>query len=217
MGATAGTPEEAPEGTPSPVLFDATSALQRLGGDRSVLARLMDHFLGDNATIEADLLQALEQGRPEDAVTMAHTLAGAAGNLGLDGLYRSARHVVSDLRQGVPSQSDIHELGTVMEQHLDCWQVLLDSIHAPTEAPLPQGAMTPAETQGEPPPAEFAMLISALADRDFRSVDLYAVCRPWFHRHHADLVPTLDNTIQLLNFKDASALLTRTFRPVVRS
>jgi HPt (histidine-containing phosphotransfer) domain-containing protein len=182
--------------------FDRHAALDRLGGDGRVLASLISHLLTSHASVRLHLEKAQAAGQPEEILAQAHTLAGAAGNLGLVSLHQTARAVVTAIRQGVSPQPAIIALGDTMEHLLTHWQALLDSVQ-----PAPSGQEPAASPAPSPPPRALEALCRALTDRDYCSVELYATVRPWIYERQPGIVELLDHHMDLLNFKDAQALL----------
>jgi HPt (histidine-containing phosphotransfer) domain-containing protein len=189
--------------------FDRSAALDRLGGDERVLASLISHLLTSHATNRLTLEQAQEDGQPEEILAQAHTLAGAAGNLGLVTLHRAARAVVTAIRQGISPHPTIVTLGNAMEHLLENWQALINTLQPPT-ADCSDDALPPFSASQ---PEALSALCRALADRDFCSVDLYTAVRPWLQARQPAIIERLDHHMDLLNFKDAQALLSAAFTP----
>ena len=75
------------------------AALQRLGGNTSLLRKLLARFCETQADAVARIGQALRAGEQENAVRIAHTLKGLAGNIGAQAVQRSAGELEAQLRQ----------------------------------------------------------------------------------------------------------------------
>ena len=71
---------------PEPAVFDRAGALQRLGNDAELLDGLIETCLDDVQRDLARLKVALEQGQAEDARRHAHSIKGAASNVGAEAL-----------------------------------------------------------------------------------------------------------------------------------
>jgi len=78
--------------------FDLAGALQRLDGNRSLLARLLADFAETNRATPSKLEQCLQAGDKEAAATLLHTLKGVAGNLGAQALAEAARKLEAEIR-----------------------------------------------------------------------------------------------------------------------
>jgi HPt (histidine-containing phosphotransfer) domain-containing protein len=61
--------------------LDHTGALKRLGGNRTLLVKLLHEFRDEFGGSAAAIREALERGEPELARRLSHTLKGVAGNL----------------------------------------------------------------------------------------------------------------------------------------
>jgi len=78
--------------------FDLNSAIQRLGGNQALLARLLLRFAEDYATMPELVADMLEQGEYDKAAQLTHRMAGAAANLGASKLAATARQMEGELR-----------------------------------------------------------------------------------------------------------------------
>jgi signal transduction histidine kinase/CheY-like chemotaxis protein/HPt (histidine-containing phosphotransfer) domain-containing protein len=135
-GATAapdeGAPEQAREAPPVPAGasserpalegIDVEGTLDRLGIDRATLERMLVRFAdGQGETLTA-LRAAVAAADPSAAARHAHAIAGAAGNLGADGLRAAAKALEQAGREG---QRDLAALLAVVD---DRAEVVLRSI-----------------------------------------------------------------------------------------
>ena len=84
--------DDAPPAVPG---IDMTAALARLGGNRQLLASLLEKFVEEFEPSPERLLAAIEQGAFEQAALQVHKVRGAAGNLSMPDLHR----VASELEQ----------------------------------------------------------------------------------------------------------------------
>lgn len=73
-------------------------ALQRLGGNTALLRKLLQRFCDSQQSLERDIHDALGRSQGEDAVRLAHTLKGLAGNIGATELSRLAAQLEAALR-----------------------------------------------------------------------------------------------------------------------
>lgn len=88
-------------------VFDRANALLRLGGNQSLLDRLLARFAADHGDAAQQIITALESGDRARATREAHTIKGVAANLGASLLADTAGMIEAALRQGetVPSQT----------------------------------------------------------------------------------------------------------------
>ena len=75
-----------------PVL-DAPTLLAGFGGNRTVLAEVIDMFLVDGPRLTAAIRQAAEQGDGRRLASSAHALKGSVGLFGEQGAYETARRL----------------------------------------------------------------------------------------------------------------------------
>ena len=75
---------------------NVNEALERLGGDKALYDDLLVHF--KDSPRYANLVQAIEGDRVDEAFQLAHALKGTAGNLGFTRLFEALTPVVEALR-----------------------------------------------------------------------------------------------------------------------
>jgi CheY-like chemotaxis protein len=80
--------------------IDLRNALNRLAHDRALLVRLIRGFARDFGDWESRLRAALADDDLQSAVRLAHTLKGAAGNIGATQLQTTAGHLEAALAHG---------------------------------------------------------------------------------------------------------------------
>jgi len=73
------------------VVFDASTMLERLGGDKTLMHDVVEVFLEDTPRLLAAIHQAIEASDAEGLQSTAHELKGAAGNLAAAGVVDAAR------------------------------------------------------------------------------------------------------------------------------
>jgi len=85
-------PAPAPMVVSAPAMagVDSAAALSRLGGNRKLLAVLLDRFARDFEATPEQLRAALAHGAYEQAALLVHKVRGAAGNLSMPALHHSA-------------------------------------------------------------------------------------------------------------------------------
>ncbi|MYM67669.1 response regulator [Pseudoduganella sp. FT55W] len=105
---------------------DMEAVLARLGGNRQLLAMLLDRFVQDFESSPQRLLAAIEAGAYEQAALLVHKVRGAAGNLSMQELHTAA----GDLEQlllsphHARSEDALAAFGAALETVLDGIQAL---------------------------------------------------------------------------------------------
>jgi len=96
--------------------LDRTGAIARLGGRVDAYRRLLRRFAQSHASDARDVKEALQQSDTRRAAWIAHTIAGAAANVGAMRLHRAAQALEASLR-GPPSGSLTKVAGTFDRAH----------------------------------------------------------------------------------------------------
>ena len=94
---------------------DYEDVVKRLMGD-ALVERFMLKFLDDGSYQE--LVNALKEGRDEDAFRAAHTLKGVCLNLGFDNLFAPSQELTEKLR-GATTIEGTDELFAAVEKEYD--------------------------------------------------------------------------------------------------
>ncbi len=102
--------------------IEAASGLRAVSNRAHSYIRLLRTFIATHGNDDEVIRQAIEEGRTNDAERLAHALKGAAGTLGLSGIYNAAALLNQRLRQA----SDPPETVTA-----------LTSLHLEMQATLP--------------------------------------------------------------------------------
>jgi len=90
-------------------------ALQRLGGNRALLRKLLGRFCESQGDVVTRIRQARQTGEEEAAVRIAHTLKGLAGNIGAQALALSAGALEAQLRQRCEAEVELLLPGLELE------------------------------------------------------------------------------------------------------
>lgn len=110
-----------------PQLYDREGMLRRLMGDRSLAAVVLQAFLEDMPRQIAELRHALEENDPVTSGRQAHSIKGAAANVGGERLRILAQSMekaadqgdLDFLRRSIPElDSDFHELSSAILEDL---------------------------------------------------------------------------------------------------
>ena len=115
--------------------FDKVMRL--LNHNEKLFRSLLDEFCTDNQNVIAEIRYFFETGEVEQAVRVAHTLKGVAGNLGIDDVQALALSVEQGLRKSMLLESRLGELEDKLNE-------LFEGVHAlaSVEQESP-GAMSP--------------------------------------------------------------------------
>lgn len=121
------------EDVSSPVLvlpgIDVIGCLNRLGGDEALLRRLLTHFSSHYGQTAQTLRDLLAAGSHADAVRLAHTMKGMAGNLGILAVQQVSARLESALFEG---ESEVPELIDALQEAV---QTARDVIEAGLSVP----------------------------------------------------------------------------------
>jgi CheY-like chemotaxis protein len=116
-------PADAPPFVPG---IDMVAALDRLGGNRQLLSALLDRFVADFEPSPERLLAAIEGSAFEQAAALVHKVRGAAGNLSMPELHRTASELEQLLLSPPPARLDepLAAFGAALETVIDGVHVL---------------------------------------------------------------------------------------------
>jgi signal transduction histidine kinase/DNA-binding response OmpR family regulator len=84
--------------------------MRLLNHNETLFRSLLAEFLDDNQDVISEIRHLFEIGEAEQAVRVAHTLKGVAGNLGADGIQALALAIEQGLRKSMLSESRLGEL-----------------------------------------------------------------------------------------------------------
>ncbi|MET0266876.1 MAG: response regulator, partial [Duganella sp.] len=126
---------QGPAPVPAPGI-DTGAALARLGGNGTLLALLLDKFVTEFAASPQRVLAAIDSGDYQQAALVVHKLKGAAGNLSMDALHRSAEvletlllHTDGHIRPGM-APPELAAFGTALEAVIDSVPAAKAAMHA---------------------------------------------------------------------------------------
>lgn len=91
------------------IIDDYAGVMERLGGNKALLMRLLVKF-HDNYLKSCDELEVfLSDGNMEEAHRLVHSIKGVSGNLGMDTLYRSSATLDILIKQGgkIPETAEL--------------------------------------------------------------------------------------------------------------
>ncbi len=106
------------------IVVDEEGGLRRLGGDREIYNELMELFI-DNAGAQMEELETAVTNREADAIEkLAHSIKGAAANLGIMAVQYTAQELEQIGREKRLDEIDIQyqKLVHEMERFRQYWQ-----------------------------------------------------------------------------------------------
>ncbi|WP_175472497.1 MULTISPECIES: hybrid sensor histidine kinase/response regulator [unclassified Duganella] len=109
------------DGMPALPGIDMHAALGRLGGNSKLLSVLLGHFASDFEASAAQMLHAIEQHDFPQAAMLVHKVRGAAGNLSMPELHRTATELEELLASspGAPIDAALAAFSTALDTVLD--------------------------------------------------------------------------------------------------
>jgi len=84
--------------TPHTEGFDMQAGLDRLGGNKKLFYSLLAKFGKNHKNAVSEIRSAIASGDIKAAEIIAHTIKGASGNIGLQGVYRAATTLEGEYR-----------------------------------------------------------------------------------------------------------------------
>ena len=102
------------QGLPDLPGLNVKAALRRVGDDPATYLSLLQRFTVSQGDCADRIRQALEAGLPADAERIAHSVRGAAANLGAGAVQEAASALEMALRKGSPSEPLRQSLATEM-------------------------------------------------------------------------------------------------------
>jgi HPt (histidine-containing phosphotransfer) domain-containing protein len=147
-------------------VIDVDDALDRVGGNESLLIRVISIFHKTYGNIIPEIRAALEGGDIQEAFRKVHTLKGVAGSLSARALFETARELETSLRNG--DESGREELLSLLDLRVAAAKAFAaeiersQNLHPSTmtlseprceDVPKSPPAAVPAETHDRPPDA----------------------------------------------------------------
>ncbi|OYZ66902.1 MAG: hypothetical protein B7Y17_00830 [Sulfuricurvum sp. 24-42-5] len=116
------------------VLWDEADALHRLGNNDTLLNKIIESFMNDGPKSLTALIKALAENNSQDAQLHAHSLKGAAGNVGALKLQAIAKHLEEAAKNKDLSkvQVEIQECENTLSETLKLFKAHLDKETKPT-------------------------------------------------------------------------------------
>lgn len=112
--------------------IDIADALKRISGDKALYVKLLQRFYDEQQNDEMQLETLIAQGKTGDAAALVHKLKGAAGNLGMSAVLKSASELEHALKQNASTadcaafmaalQEVVAGIAPLMQKHPDSAQ-----------------------------------------------------------------------------------------------
>ncbi|MFM1855059.1 MAG: hypothetical protein RLZ83_368, partial [Pseudomonadota bacterium] len=190
-------------------------AVERLGGNVPVYARMLRLFVTDLPSNLDRLRQAADTGRLAELAALLHTIKGLAGMLGAQALAQrcaaaeAAARQADSARESLPSQA-LADVGSAAQPLLEGGQALVGLLvpAADGQTPAASDPMDAAAQDGLPDEARDRLreLLVRLKASDMQALDL--VHRLQAHRQAlgGDRLDRLEELVDRLEFDEAGAL-----------
>ena len=125
--------------------IDVASGLERMAGNKRLYRDLLTQFVAKQQSVGNRIAEALENGDRHQAERLAHSLKGAAGNLGINQIFRSAGNLEKAIRESETGIADLlKDLRSAMDRQIRTIQTAL-AVNG-TDRMSPSGAR-PAEAR----------------------------------------------------------------------
>ena len=132
--------------------IDVASGLERMAGNKRLYRDLLTQFVAKQESVGNRIAEALEKGDRHQAERLAHSLKGAAGNLGINQIFHSAGNLEKAIRESETGMAHfVKDLRSAIERQIRAIQAALTV--SGTDRGRPSGAR----------PAEAAQALTAIA------------------------------------------------------
>ena len=99
--------------------FNVSEALSRLMNNKGLYTKLLTKFHNEYADFAQKVSTALDADNFDEAVHLAHTMKGLAGNLGAEGLNVASKDLESALKEGRRERDELGSLYERFKEELD--------------------------------------------------------------------------------------------------
>jgi signal transduction histidine kinase/CheY-like chemotaxis protein len=189
--------------------IDLAVGLRRMMGKRTRYVALLRGFCTSKANADADIRRALAADCRQDALRVAHTVKGLAGQIAADGLQQAAQA----LEQALQSTDDAGDLAHQLDRFADAlaWQVA--AIARALGAPVTDTQVLPAEGGLANAHSVLHQLAQLLAQDDAKAERLFADHAALLQRHFPAQFRELRQAVRAYDFEQALSLLPSEFQP----
>jgi two-component system, sensor histidine kinase and response regulator len=182
--ASAPAPEPPPLSTPTPSLegVDIPGALKRLGFDFGTLRQMLVRFADGLAPNLAGLRGVVASGDAPETARRAHAMAGAAGNLGVDGLSAAAKALEHAVRAGRTDMAtlfaEVEQCAAVALRSIDTLLDVATAVHTGTIEPPDTTEVRPALDRQHVAPSDFELSATTDALAGLTALDVPVRAEP---------------------------------------
>jgi signal transduction histidine kinase/CheY-like chemotaxis protein len=209
-------PEEAAGGLPSITNLDTKDGLARVGGNQTLYLKLLRQFVEQQGAVVGQITTALAKGDMRQAILLAHTLKGVAGNIGATNVQGAAGVLEKSIRDAAdPADIDAarRHVAAVLDPLVEALSAAFSPIAAESQAEPTGPAPAPAESR------EAAIRLTALlSECDPGAADFVeanrAALRPLFG---GETWPEFERLVQGYAFGDAQARLEQALNTIAGS
>jgi PAS domain S-box-containing protein len=116
--------------------IDVQNSILRIGGSVSRYKQLLAKFVSNQGNVDEKIQQALDSGDQEQAVRLAHSLKGVAGNVGALDLHAHAKKVEACIKDNETNQIKgvLQQLTTSLQHTCQVLKPILDSTGHQTQS-----------------------------------------------------------------------------------
>jgi CheY-like chemotaxis protein len=106
--------------------IDIASGLERMAGNKRLYRDLLSQFAAKQESVGHRITEALEKGDRHQAEHLAHSLKGAAGNLGINQIFHSAENLEKAIRESGTGIADrVKDLRSALDRQIRTIQAAL--------------------------------------------------------------------------------------------
>ncbi len=178
--------------------IDLDAALRRVAGNYAAFASLLKRFENSQGDAVQEVRDCLAQDKRYAATQVLHRLKGVAANLGATEVARLSAQAESAVAEGLDSSA------AALLQSLE--QALAVVTKGARDLPQPVQAVADSMPPGALPRA-LGDLLTLLKNSNMKALSAFKVLGPSLEQRCPDLVPSLANAIETLDFPSAERLV----------
>ena len=185
--------------------FDLDEGLNRVGGDRNLYKKLLYAFHSDNRQVVLRIREALQQNDLVSAQKMVHAIKGLSGNLSANRLFKSAKELEQELKQGTQKNLDLQlgQFETSMNEVMESLRTLPDLEYRKAED---KSGAVPVDRESVT--RTMKTLSSLLADFNMKAEESFQVLqKQMLQDEYKEEREKLEHAITNLEFDTASEIL----------
>ncbi|CAK0752768.1 two-component system, sensor histidine kinase and response regulator [Gammaproteobacteria bacterium] len=192
--------------TEQPLTIDIVQAVRRLGGREIVFRKLLRQFISANLEVVEKIRAAFSENDLAQIRLIAHTITGAAANIGALAVSTAARSLEEAVKEGTPERIalGLDELNSRMQDLIAATKQLPYDSEDPGPTPMTTSTNAPNCT------LTVQQLATLLREHNIRALRLFDTqIKPELHQmFDNDELAHLTHAIETLDFNAALVLLT---------